>query len=89
MGQTSLIGNDQKSCAMNGGVTTQNFKFEKGARPGDPVSAYLFILCLEIFCTVVKNNKDIKSLSILGKTFLYTAYADDATLFFKNLGSIK
>ena len=36
-----------------------------------------------------KNNKNIKSLKILGNTFLYTAYADDTTFFLKNLGSIK
>ena len=39
--------------------------------------------------TIVKNNKDIKRLKILGNTFLYTAYADDTTFFLKNLGSIK
>ena len=36
----------------------------------------------------VKNNKDIKSLKIIGKIFLYTAYADDTTFFLKDLGSI-
>ena len=37
---------------------------------------------------VVKNNKDIKSLNILGNSFPYTAYADDVTFFLKNVGSI-
>ena len=40
--------NDQEPCVINGGITTKYFKFEKGARQGDPVSAYLFILFLEI-----------------------------------------
>ena len=47
------------------------------------------LICLEILFTIVQNNKDIKSLKILGNTFLYTAYADDTTFFLKNLGSIK
>ena len=64
--------NYQESCVINGGVTTQYFKLEKSARQGDSVSAYLFILF-----TIVKNNEDIKSLKILGNTFLYT------TLFLK------
>ena len=55
---------------------------------GDQVLAYLFIFCLEIL-SVFKNNKDIKSLNILGNTFLYIAYADDATFFLKDLGSVK
>ena len=37
--------NDQESCVINGGVISQYFKLEKGARQDDPVSAYLFILC--------------------------------------------
>ena len=49
----------------------------------------MFILCLEILFTIAKNNKDIKSLKILGNTFLYTAYADDTTFFLKNLSPIK
>ena len=73
--------NEQESCVINGGVTTQYFKLEKGARKG--------ILCLEILFTIVKNNEDIKSLKILGNTFLHTAYAGDKTFFLKNLGSIK
>ena len=39
--------------------------------------------------TIVKNNKDIKSLKVLGNTFLYTAYGDDTIFFLKSLGSIK
>ena len=45
--------------------------------------------CLEILFTIVKNNKDIKSLKILGNTFIYTTYANDTTFFLKKLGSIK
>ena len=62
--------NDQESCVINGGITTQSFKLEKGGRQSDPVSAYLFILCLEILFTIVKNNKDYKNLNIFGNTFL-------------------
>ena len=35
---------NQESCIVNGGTTTNNFKFEKGTRQNDPISAYLFIL---------------------------------------------
>ena len=58
---------------INGGAPIQYFKLEKSARQGDVVSTYWFLLCLEF--TLVKNNKDIKSLNILGNTFLYTTYA--------------
>ena len=52
---------------------------------GDWISAYLFKLCLEILFTIVKNNEDTKNLKILGKSFLYTAYADDKTFFLKKI----
>ena len=41
--------NNQESCIINGGKTTKYLKLDKGARQGDPISAYLFISSLEIF----------------------------------------
>ena len=37
----------QESCIINGGNTTKYFKLQKSTLQGDPVSTYLFILCLE------------------------------------------
>ena len=74
---------------MNIGVTTQCFTLEKGEQQGDPVSTYLFMLCLEILFTIVKNNENIKSLKILENTMLDTAYADDIIFFLKKFGLIK
>ena len=39
---------NQKSCVMNGGHATHYFNLERDTRQGDPISAYLFILVLEI-----------------------------------------
>ena len=38
-----------------GGFTTKYFNLEKGARQGTPVSAYLFILALEILFYLSKT----------------------------------
>ena len=78
----------QESCAINGGNITQYFHLERGARQGDPISAYIFILVLEVLSFLVRNNKDIKGLNIFDHLFLYTAYADDTTFFLENKESI-
>ena len=71
--------NNQESCIINGGITTKYFK---GTRQGDSISAYLFILVLEIVLNLIKQNK-------LKHAFLYTAYADDTTFFSKYEESVK
>ena len=75
--------NEQESCVINRGITTKYFKLEKGAQQGNPVSAYLFILCLVILFKLIKN-KNIEGIKLFENTFLYIAYADDSTFFLKN-----
>ena len=62
---------------------------KKGARHGDPVSAYLFILRLEVLILLVKANYKIQGMNISQYTYLYTTYADDTTFFLKNKNSIR
>ena len=52
--------NNQESCVINGGTTTKYFKLERGARQGDPIAAYLFIIALEMLFIMVKKDEAIK-----------------------------
>ena len=65
------------------------FKLERGARQGDPISAYLFILVIEVFFQMIRKNSGIKGLDICGHLFNIIAYADDATILCRDLDSIK
>ena len=72
-----LLLKKKESCIINNSNTTKYFKLEKGTRQFDSISAYLFIIVLEIVFLSIKGNKNIKGLNIFNHTFLYTAYADD------------
>ena len=83
--KTLLI--NQELCILNGGKTTRYFKLERGTRQGDPISAYLFILVLEITFILIRTNSNIEGLNIFNHNFLYTAYAAYTTFFIKNINS--
>ena len=75
---------NRESCVINGGHTTKYFRVESGAGQGDPISAYLIILALEILFIFIKFNKNIDGINIFNH-----AYDDDATFFLKNQTSVK
>ena len=83
-----ILINSQESCVLNAGTTTPYFCLCKGARQGDPISPYLFILALEVLFILIKENKFIKGINIFEYSYLYTAYADDTTFFLKDEHSI-
>ena len=56
--------NNQGSCAINRGITTQYFPLQQG-------------VCLEILIILIKNDPNIKGIEIFEYCNLYTAYADD------------
>ena len=78
-----ILMKNPESCVINGGKTTPYFKLERGTRQGDPISAYLFIIALEVVFSLIKANPDIKGLQFFSHTFLYSGYADDTTFFSK------
>ena len=52
-----------ESCAINGGKTTSYFKLERGTRQDNQtISAYLFIIALEVVFALIKANPDIEGL---------------------------
>ena len=66
----------QESCVMNNGFTTKYFSVSSGTRQGDPLSAYLFILVMEIMFIQIRNkiNIDIRGFMIFGCEFKLTSF---------------
>ena len=74
-----ILFRNQESCVIIGGTTTKYFKLEKSTRQEGLISAYLFILVLEIAFILIKGNKNIKSINTFDNIFLYCSYADDTS----------
>ena len=66
-----LVGS-KRSSIINGGKATKHFKLERGARQGDLISAYLFVLVLELFFIFVESTPKVKGLKIFTHEVLYT-----------------
>ena len=81
--------NKQQSCVINGGFTTRYFNLENVARESERISAYLFIFALDVPFELIKNNDDIRGITIFNHAFLYTAFTNDSTFFFNDLLSVK
>ena len=53
-------------------------------RQGDPLSAYLFIIALEILCISVRSSKDINGIKVDNEEIRLSLFADDLTGFLKD-----
>ena len=77
------------SCVLNNGFSTAPFSVERGVRQGDPLSAYLFIMVLEILCISVRRNKDIQGITVDTEEIKLELFADDLTGFLRNDHSLR
>ena len=78
-----LLLKNQESRIINWERTTNYFKLERGTIQGGPLSTYLFIIILKIAFIKIKRKPNFKSLNVCNNDFLYTAYTDDTTSFYK------
>ena len=52
-----------------------------GVRQGNPLSAYLFIIVLEILCISIRNSKDVCGIKVDSEEIKLSLFADDLTGF--------
>ena len=75
-----IILTDIKLCVIQHGFSSDFFNIGRGCRQGDPASPYIFLLCVEILGLMIRGNKDICGIKLLGREYRLLQYADDTTL---------
>ena len=77
------------SSVMNNGFSTGPFNIRRGVRQGDPLSPYLFIICLETLAITVRGNKNIQGILVGKEEIKLEMFADDVTAFLRNIRSLE
>ena len=72
-----LFNNNASLSENQSGDLSPFFYIGRGCRQGDPVSPFLFILWVEILGIMIRNNKNIKGITIDKKEHKLSQYADD------------
>ena len=64
---------------INNGLSSDYFYLTRGVRQGDPLSPYLFLLAVETLPIAVRENSNIKGITIEGEETKILQNADDTT----------
>ena len=76
------------STVLNNGYSTAWFRLFRGVRQGCPLSAALFIMCVEVLAEIIRANTGIKGVQLEGKELKLSQFADDTTCFVTNEASV-
>ena len=77
------------SSVMNNGFSTHLIDIRRGVRQGDPLTPYLFIICLETLAISVRRNKNIQGILVDKEEIKLEMFADDVTAFLRNTRSLE
>jgi len=61
---------------QNGHLST-SFPVKRGCRQGDPIAPYIFLICIQVLISMIKENEDIKGITVNDSEHKLSFYADD------------
>ena len=83
-----ILYNNVSSCVLNNGFASELFLVERGVRQGCPLSGLLLVIGIEILAREIKNDTGIKGINVGEKEIKVSLYADDTTVFVRDLDSV-
>jgi hypothetical protein len=83
-----ILYTDVKSYIVNNGHFSDIFQILRDVRQGCPLSAYLFLLIVEMLAVNIRNSQNIKGIKLRTKEIKICQLADDTTLILENEESI-
>jgi hypothetical protein len=84
-----IIYSNINACIINSGFTTDYFQLERGIRQGCPLSAYLFIVAVELLAIHLRKADNIKGIMVFDRCVKLIQMADDMTVFLQDTKSLK
>ena len=81
--------NNVEICIMNNGHSTGYLPIKRGCQQGNPLSAHLFIICVEVLFVQVCDNNEIIGITINDHEIKLSAFVDDASFLVSNIKSPK
>ena len=76
-----VIYKDINSCVINNGWASEFFSINRGVRQGCPLSAYLFIISVELMAENIRQDAEIVGITVNDTEYKISMYADDTMLF--------
>ena len=77
------------SCTINNGYASNWFELHRGVGQACPLSRLLFVLAVEILSIAIRASRDIKGIQIANREIKLSQYADDTTVFCKDIFSLE
>ena len=68
---------NMSGCIIQNGHLSTSFPLRCGCRQGDPIAPYIFLICIQVLISMIKENKDIKGITINDSEHKLSFYADD------------
>lgn len=75
-----LLNTNITASILQCGILSESFKIGRGCKQGDPISAYMYIICGEVLTLLLCNNKDIHGITVDNTEYILTQFADDTSL---------